>query len=182
MVLRTPLLTWNDSPPCLLLPQLPPTLRRHVRYRLIPRFGALPLLGRRWFIRLPLLPYLSCCGVGKSVSIGNCRILNNHQGSAPKRGNRGTRSPRCCVSGTQSPNRASGLTVQGNKGVLRTLVLSQLLVTFLWREKSPAGGINTYQYTVGQKRTSSPRQKRKTKNPCSMSHAAGTFPYWNQVK
>ena len=26
------------------------------------------------------------------------------------------------------------------KGVLRTLVLSQLLVTFLWREKSPAGG------------------------------------------
>ncbi len=28
----------------------------------------------------------------------------------------------------------------GKKGVLRTLVLSQLLVTFLWREKSPAGG------------------------------------------
>ena len=36
---------------------------------------------------------------GKAFVWCNCGNLNNRQGSALKRGNRGTRSPRCCVRG-----------------------------------------------------------------------------------
>ena len=44
------------------------------------------------------------------------------------------------------------------KGVLRTLVLSGLLVTFLPREKSPAGGRTRYRNTISRLGKNSTRQ------------------------
>ena len=111
-------LTWNDSPPgyfASVASDAPSTCP--VRTNTALRCAA--LLGRRWLLRLPFLPHLSCCGVekgfaneetevfhkirifGENFRAGNCRDFCDHQGSAPKRGNRGTRTPRCCVSGTK---------------------------------------------------------------------------------
>ena len=128
-------LTWNDRPPWLLLLWLPPTLRRRVMVPLIPRFGALLWWVDAGAFVYRFFPQLSCCGVGKSYSIGNCRSPNNHQGSAPKRGNRGTRSPRCCVSGTQTKQEHQDNQHKETKESLEPLVLSGLLPTFLPREK-----------------------------------------------
>ncbi len=76
---------------------------------------------------------------GKAFRLGNCSGLNDHQGSALKRGRRGTPTP---LMG--QPHQTAEKTVQishnRGKGVLRTLVLSGLLPTFLPREKSAAGG------------------------------------------
>ena len=78
---------------------------------------------------------------GENFRAGNCSGFCNHQGSAPKRGRRGTRTPRCCVRGRKPLQGHQDDQYKETKEFLEPLVLSQLLVTFLWREKLPAGGI-----------------------------------------
>ena len=94
--------------------------------------------------------------LGENFGAGNCRGSNNHQGSAPKRGNRRRQSPRRSVRGTQSLQEHQDKQYKETKESLEPLVLSQLLVTFLWREKSPAGGITP---------TSTPSAKTEEKPP-----------------
>ena len=164
-----------------MLVRLPPTLRGRVRYRLLPRFSALPcrvdddtfvyrfslplgeggaqrrMRGRvskfsRWIQRHFLVKYsrlvfsfpselvwsfwvafpssvtAAPChlppGEGLCWAWCNCRGHNNPQGSAPKRGNRGTVTPLQCQPLKGNDTNGTRLSIIGNKGVLRTLVLS----------------------------------------------------------
>ena len=120
MVLRIPLLTCTVSPPLTVVTPVASDAPLTCPVQTITALQRADLLGRRWYFRLPFLPQLSTSIIGKSSSIGS-RGLCNHQESAPKRGNRGTRTPRCSVSRSNYETNGTGLPIIGNKGVLRTI-------------------------------------------------------------
>ena len=101
---------------------------------------------------------------GKAFRLGNCRGPNNHQGSALKRGNRGTPTP--LMGQPHNLTKQTGQAPHNRpKGVLRTLVLSGLLVTFLPREKSPAGGKEGRKYRRVPTKRKAPRQRVPISHP-----------------
>ena len=61
------------------------------------------------------------------------------------------------------PVRASGLLVQGNKGVLRTIGSKLIFAYFCSATKVGHRRLNTKRYTIGQDRTKHHRQKNKNK-------------------
>ena len=121
---------------------------------------------------------------GKALAWCNCRGPYNHQGSAPKRGNRGTVTPLHPSAAQSNDTNGTRLPIIGSKGVLRTLVLSEFspsrsevfrsatersealgaeMVTFCSFKKSPAGGRTRDRTPVGyrQKRPSPSSEEQK---------------------
>ncbi len=122
------------------------------------------------------LPHLNCCGGGKSYSIGNCRSPNNHHGSALKARKEGNPVTPLLRQRHPISNRASGPTVQGNKGVLRTIGSKSTFAYFSLTRKVGRRRQNTIRNTVGQKRRKMPSAGGGIKRPAAGAHShSGLF-------
>ena len=92
---------------------------------------------------------------GKALAWCNCRGPYNHQGSAPKRGNRGTVTPLHPSAEQSHDTNGTRLPIIGNKGVLRTIGSKLIFAYFCSATKVGRRRHNTIRNTVGyrQKKT-----------------------------
>ena len=93
---------------------------------------------------------------GKALVWCNCRGPNDHQGSAPKRGNRGTVTPLLLSAAQGNDTNGTRLPIIGNKGVLRTIGSKRTFGDFSSVRKVTRRRQNTKRNSVGYRQNEIP--------------------------